>query len=529
MPPLALTNARVITMDPGLPFASGLIIKDGKISQVLAQGEDPPLGNNGALLNLRGKIVLPGLIDSHLHLRKYAETLQKLDCETNTKGECLDLVRERVRSTPPGEWILGHGWNHNLWSGGYGSAADLDEISAIHPIYLTGKSLHVSWANTAALQKAGISRDTPDPPNGLLGRDPEGNLTGILFEDAVNLVETIIPLPSRDEIARSIASAQESLWKMGITAVHDFDKLPCLEALRSLEDDQQLRLRVLKSIPAAYLQEAIEGGIRTGAGSDWLWFGGVKDFMDGALGPQTAAMLEPYQGGDTLGMLLKEEEDIVNLGKEAAAGGLALSIHAIGDLANRTLLDALARVRAFEVQRGISPLPHRIEHVQLIHPDDIPRLAKMGITASMQPIHATSDRVMADEYWGERTRYAYAPKHQIDQGARVIFGSDAPVESPNPWPGIHAAVTRRAVDGAPDPEGWHPEGRLTVEQSLEAFTSAAGEAAGKGNLQGKLAAGYWADCIVLEDDPFECRPGDLWKIKPQGTMINGEWVWRDFS
>ena len=195
MPTLILTNARVITMDPGFPLGSGLVIDEGKVTQILAQGEDPPLAINGERIDLAGKTILPGLIDSHLHLRKYAETLQKTNCETNTKQECLNRVNEITRSTAPGKWILGHGWNHNIWPEGYGSVEDLDQISTDHPIYLTGKSLHVSWANTTVLQLAGISRNSPNPPGGLLGRDPEGNLTGILFEDAVKLIETIIPLP----------------------------------------------------------------------------------------------------------------------------------------------------------------------------------------------------------------------------------------------------------------------------------------------------------------------------------------------
>ena len=435
MPNLTLTNARLITMEPGHPFASGLVIEGGKITRVLSLGEDPPDQINGETIDLGGKTVLPGLIDSHLHLRNYAETLQKVNCETNTIQECLDRVRERVHSTPPGKWILGHGWNHNLWPGGYGNAGDLDQISTDHPIYLTGKSLHVSWANTTALHKSGITRNTPDPSGGVLGRDPDGNLTGILFEKAVKMIENGISLPTRDETAKAISTAQESLWQMGITGVHDFDKLLCLEALKTLEDQRRLKLRVLKSIPADYLSEAIEEGIRTGDGSDWLWYGGVKDFMDGALGPQTAAMITPYQGTGALGMLLKNEDEIYQLVREAAAGGLSLAIHAIGDLANRTLLDALARVRKFEQNQGIDPLPHRIEHVQILHPKDISRLAALGITASMQPIHATSDMAMADAYWGERTRYAYAPKLQLDLGTRVIFGSDAPVESPNPLAG----------------------------------------------------------------------------------------------
>ena len=316
---------------------------------------------------------------------------------------------------------------------------------------------------------------------------------------------------------------------MGLTGVHDFDRLPCLEALRILEEQKLLKLRVVKSIPAAYLDAALEEGLRTGAGTDWLWFGGVKEFMDGALGPQTAAMLAPYRGSNNRGMLLRSGDEIYELGRKASDGGLALAVHAIGDLANRTLLDAYQRLRAYESEQGSPPLPHRIEHVQLIDPEDIPRLAELEVTASMQPIHATSDMEMAEAYWGERTRFAYAPKYQLDQGARVIFGSDAPVEDPNPWLGIHAAVTRQRVGGTPGPNGWHPEGRISVQQALEAFTAAPAGASGRGNRQGKLAPGCWADLIVLAVDPFRCQPERLADIKPVGTMLAGEWVWRDFN
>jgi predicted amidohydrolase YtcJ len=315
---------------------------------------------------------------------------------------------------------------------------------------------------------------------------------------------------------------------MGLTGVHDFDTEPCILALQSLEKDGQLRLRVCKSIPSSFTTEAIERGYRTGEGSDWLWFGGVKEFMDGALGPQTAAMLDPYEGSDGIGMLLKSEQDIYELGVEAARGGLALSIHAIGDLANRTLLNALARLRKTEQELDLKPLPHRIEHVQLIDPADLPRLASLDVIASMQPIHATSDMEMADVFWGPRTAYSYAPKLQMDQGALVIYGSDAPVENPNPWWGIHAAVTRQRADGSPGPDGWHPEGRVSITQALEAFTINPARAEGKGNLQGKLQPGYWADLIVLDSDPFLAHPEELREFQPRGTMVGGDWVWRNF-
>ncbi|MFL7814217.1 MAG: amidohydrolase [Anaerolineales bacterium] len=529
MTALALINAQVHTMAPGHPHASGLLIQGGVISLLFREDGKPSLRTPAEVIDLRGKTVLPGLIDSHLHLRQYAENLQKIDCETPTRMECLDRVRERARITPPGAWILGHGWNHNIWPEGYGSAADLDLISTDHPIYLTGKSLHVSWANTCALELAGITPETPDPPGGQLGRDQAGKLTGILLENAVKLIEVHILQPGTEEIAQAIRSAQQNLWKVGLTGVHDFDRVPCLEGLRILEDRGQLGLRVLKSIPADFLPEALELGYQTGAGTDWLWFGGVKDFMDGALGPQTAALLAPYQGQEGSGLLLRSEDEIFKLGRSAAEGGLSLSIHAIGDLANHTLLNAIQRLREYEKERAIPPLPHRIEHLQLIDPQDIPRLAELKVTASMQPIHATSDMEMADTYWGDRCRYAYAPKYPLEQGARVIFGSDAPVEDPNPWLGIHAAVTRRRADGQPGPQGWHPEGRLSLQDALAAFSAAPGQAAGRGDRQGQLIPGFWADLIVLEEDPFLVSPDDLKQIRPCGTMINGEWAWRDFS
>jgi predicted amidohydrolase YtcJ len=521
MEPLFLTNAHIYTMDPGRPNASALVIQNGKITAVLdgPEAEDPPAGVK--IQDLEGRIILPGLIDAHLHLRQYAESLQKIDCETPTREQCLKKVAKRVQKTKPGQWILGHGWNHNQWKSGYGFAEELDRITTDHPIYLTGKSLHVSWANTLALEKAGIVTGSPDPPGGSIQRDESGRPTGIIFEKAVKQIEDVIPKPSVEETARNILTAQETLRSMGITGVHDFDRELCIQALQLLDQNDQLRIRVLKSIPKEFLDQAIEFGYRTGEGSNWLWFGGVKLFTDGALGPMTAAMLQPYEGSDELGMLLLSEEELYEIGTKAAKARLSLSVHAIGDLANRTILDAYQRLRKFELAEGIQPLPHRIEHVQLIDPADVSRLAEVNITASMQPIHATSDMEMAEKYWGKRTAYAYAPIHQFKAGALVAFGSDAPVESPNPWWGIHAAVTRRRGDGSPGPEGWHPEGKVTLEQALEGFTTNPALAAGRGDIQGKIAPGYWADLIILDADPFTLFPDELMEVKPYQTIVNG--------
>ena len=516
-------------MEPGNPFAWGLVIENGKILRLLDEEDVNDLLTTGDVLNLGGRVLLPGLIDSHLHLQKITEALEKIDCETSTRQECLERVAKRAAKTPPRNWILGHGWNHNSWSDGYGNVQELDQIAPDHPVYLTGKSLHVSWANSLTLDLAGIKGDTPDPSTGSFQRDQNGNLTGIIFEDAVKLIEKVIPQPTIEQAASAIKKIQETLWKMGLTGVHDFDRELCIDALFHLHGEGKLGLRVHKSIPESYLDQALELGYQTGSGTDWLWFGGVKDFADGALGPQTASMLAPYEETENLGLVLKSEEQLFELGLKAAAGKLALSIHAIGDLANRTVLNAYQRLREHEKALGIKPLPHRIEHVQLIDPEDIGRLAELNITASMQPIHATSDMEMADMYWGKRTAYAYAPRYHLDSGTRVIFGSDAPVESPNPWLGIHAAVTRQRADGSPGPDGWHKKGRVSVSEALKAFTVNPAAASGKGDQLGKIAPGYWADLIVLDRDPFECPPDELREIQPVGTMVNGEWVFRDFD
>lgn len=516
-------------MDPSQPLAGSLVLQNGRISQVVPGTKSIPEGSHKKEENFGGRIILPGLTDSHIHLRQYALNLKQLDVETPTKSECLDRVSTKARSLPPGEWILGHGWDHNRWAMGYGSLDELDQAAPSNPVYLTAKSLHVSWVNTLALEAAGVSKTTPDPSGGKISRDQQGNPTGLLFEEAVKLIEEILPTPDLKKTAGAIRDAQKVLWKLGLTGVHDFDRKICFQALQLLNSENELLLRVQKNIPLELLSPAIELGIRTGFGGEMIWIGGVKVFADGALGPQTAAMLTPYQdSGGQKGMLLLSEQELQETGIRAARHGLAMAIHAIGDRANRTVLNALAQVRLFEKQQGGAVLPHRIEHVQLISPEDKNRLAELGITASMQPIHAISDMEMADRYWGNRASLAYAPQTQLEAGARVIFGSDAPVENPNPFWGIHAAVSRRRPDGSPGPNGWYPAQRISRHEAINAYTTTPAEASSRDQLLGKLSPGYAADLIVLDQDPFTIPVDEIRHLSPSGTMVNGEWVYRSF-
>ena len=521
-----LHNAHIYTQNESQPNATAILIDRERIIAVGSSDDLFTQYPNAEKQDMQGRFIFPGLTDAHLHLHHYALTLQKIDCETNTKAECLRRLGERVKKARPGKWILGHGWNQNVW-GDWPSASELDAIASNNPIYLTAKSLHAAWANTPALKLANIAAQTPDPHNGQIQRDAKGNATGILLETAMELVGNVIPESTIEEIAIAIEKAQSNLWKKGLTGVHDFDRRESFMALQRLHAQGKLRLRVLKNIPVELLDQAFELGLRAGFGDDWLRIGSVKVFMDGALGPHTAAMFQPYIGeGDNRGILNMDGEELFEYGRKAAQVGLGMTVHAIGDRANHEVLNGYEQLRAYEDENHLPALRHRIEHVQVIHPDDAARLGRMNIIASMQPIHATSDMLMADQFWGpERSRLAYAMKAQLDFGARLALGSDAPVESPNPFWGLHAAVTRRRADGSPSPNGWYPEQRLTMAEAVAGYTLGPAYAANMEDRLGRLAPNYLADLIVLEKDIFTCHPNDLLTLESSATMIGGEWVW----
>ena len=523
-----LYNANIYTLEESQPKASAILIAGGR---VIAVGEKAALESfaHGKVekQDMQGRTILPGLTDAHIHIQYYALGLEKIDCETRTKDECLRRVSERVMKAKPGEWILGHGWNHNEWSndGNLPTAAELDLLAPNNPVYLTAKSLHAAWVNTAALNLANITSDTRDPKNGVIQRDDSGRATGALLESAMMRVENIIPEASIQEIANAIEIAQPILWKMGLTGIHDFDRRESFMALQQLHNQKKLKLRVNKNLPLDSLEHAFELGLRTGFGDDMLWIGSIKGFMDGALGPHTAAMFQPYNGdAENRGILNMDGEELFEHCRRAADVGLSMTVHAIGDRANHEVLNAYEQLRKYETEKNLPHMRHRIEHVQVLHPDDAPRFAQLNVIASMQPIHAPSDMFAADRFWGERSALAYAWRTQLNHSAHLAFGSDAPVESPNPFLGLHAAVTRRRADGSPSADGWYPEQKLTLSEALSAYTIGAAYAANAEQRLGKLTENYLADLIVLEQDIFSINPDDLLTMSAAATMINGEWV-----
>ncbi len=526
-----LYNAKIYTLDSKSPMASAVLIAG---SRIIAVGEKDQLESlaHGKVerQDMKGRTILPGMTDAHIHIQHYSLGLAKIDCETKSKDECLRRLAERVQNTKPGEWVLGHGWNQNEWSasGEWPTVGELDAIAPNHPVYLTAKSLHAGWANTAALKAANITNETADPKNGTIQRDAQGKATGILLETAMELVGDVIPAAKPADIEQAIEKAQPILWKMGLTGIHDFDRRDSFMALQSLRARNKLKLRVNKNIPVESVQQANELGLMTGFGDEWLWIGSVKAFMDGALGPHTAAMFQPYEDEpNNKGILNMDGEELFEHCRKAADVGLSMTVHAIGDRANHEVLNAFEQLRKYETEKGLPHLRHRIEHVQVLHPNDAPRLAQLNVVASMQPIHAPSDMHAADRFWGDRSALAYAWRTQLNFGAPLAFGSDAPVESPNPFLGLHAAVTRRRSDGSTPADGWYPEQKLTLAEALSAYTLGAAYAANAENRLGKLAENYLADLIVLEENIFDADPDDMLTMQSAATMINGEWVWQE--
>ena len=526
---LILYNGSIVTLDARQPRAAALAICGGR---VVAAGDNDELlalaGPATVRENLGGRTVIPGMVDAHIHWQWTAAALNQVDVfEVPDKAIAVERVAAQAALVAPGSWIVGRGWAQDFWpEKAFPTARDLDAAAPHNPVYLSAKSGHAAWVNSQALRLCGITAATPDPEGGQIMRDAAGAPTGILFETAEELVAECMPRLTPAQIAAQMQTAQDLALAAGLTGLHDFDGPDCLRALQILREQDSLALRVVKNINKEWIDHALETGLRWGFGDEWIRIGGLKIFADGALGTRTAYMAAPYEGElQNYGIVVTEKEDMFELVSRASAAGMPSTIHAIGDRAVHDVLDVYESVRREEAARGEAPASrrHRIEHVQVILPEDAPRLAQLGVIASMQPIHATSDYQMSDRYWGARGQWAYNARVQLDQGAHIALGSDSPVEPFEPLKGIHAAVTRRRADGAPGPEGWYPEARLTVDEALRGYTAGPAYAAGLERSLGRLAPGYLADLVVLDRDLYRVPPDEILELGILGTMVGGVW------
>lgn len=525
-----LHNARIYTMDAQNSGASAIAIENERIVAVGGQEVLSLKTPSTRMHDMQGAVLLPGFCDAHIHWSWTALNMKAVNLfDIPSKQHAVEMIAEATRAAKPGEWIYGFGWAQGMWEGGhFPTAADLDAVTPENPVYLPARSGHATWVNSLALKIAGITDATPNPEQGEIQRDKNGRATGILFEDANVLVGKHVPKKTQQEIADAVREAQPEAWKTGLTQMHDYDGPDAFAAYQILKERGELGIRIMKNVNDEYIHHAHNLGLRSYFGDEWLRIGGLKIFADGALGSVTALMIDPYEGeAEYRGLRVTSKERMRELVLEGTRLGFFATIHAIGDLAVRDVLDVFEEARKLERELGIPRLErrHRIEHFQLVHPDDVHRLGDLDITASIQSIHATADIDMADRHWGKRARLGYNPRVGLDRGTCVVLGSDAPVEPFNPIRGIHAAVTRRRPDGSPGPDGWWPEARTTVEEALRCYTSNCAWSARLEDKLGMLKPGYLADIVALDKDPYQVEPHDLLSLGVQGTMVGGNWVW----
>jgi len=488
-------------------------------------------------IDLEGKLVLPGMMDSHFHFYDWAMGKNQLELANETSLEqLLEKVNKAARTMPGGNWILGQGWNESDWSEHtMPDRSCLDVVAPNHPVALWRCDLHLVAVNSMALNLAGIGKDTRNPEDGVIEKDAAGEPTGILRELAPNLIKAVIPEPDSEEILAAMRDGISHLHSLGLTGIHDvrlmggLEGATALKAWQLLNERDELNLRCWVSLPGERLEEAAALGLRTGMGNDRLRIGHLKYFADGGMGARTAWMLEPYLDAE-YGMPLSSMVELKRAVQKAEKAGLAVIIHAIGDRTNReiiTLFEDLAKTRARDDKNRYDPplLPHRIEHTQMIRSEDITRLAKLGVAACVQPHNMILDINMIDESVGPRGRHTYAYKEMIDAGIPIMFSSDAPVCDPSPLVGIHAAVTRQRRDGTPE-NGWYPDQRISVEQAIQGYTTVPAEFYGRSQELGTLTPGKKADMIVLDRNIFDVNPMQIHDTQVDITIFDGKIVYR---
>jgi predicted amidohydrolase YtcJ len=530
-------NGNIYTMNHQQPLAQAMAIDEAS-GRILAVGTNDEVhrlaGQYAELVDLRGRTMLPGFIDAHIHLLETAYLAQQIDAgNCSSEDEVANLVRERAAHTPVGRWVLGRHWDKNNWPGNhFPGKRSLDVAAPQHPVALWSKDGHLLWVNSLALQRAGIDNETPDPPNGAILRDGAGEPTGVLQEQsATDLVAKVIERRSPEMNHTLIRRIIPELQRLGITTIHDIEGRESLSIFREMRDEGTLGVRVEMILPRQMLAQLPQLQVQDikNEANDLLRINGIKIFADGTLGSQTAAMLDSFEGSPgNFGILTLPEHEMMATVRDAAALGLTIAIHAIGDRAARVALNSIeyAQQQLAATATATEPAPnlrYRVEHVQLIAPEDLERMRRLGVVASIQPFHAVADRDIAERYWGRRHRRAYAYRTMRDMGIPIAMGSDAPVETFDPLHILYAATLRR--DPSKPRPAWLPDQALPISDALWGYTLGAAYAGGEETRKGSLEVGKLGDAVVLREDILQVPQEKMNENGVQATIIGGKVVY----
>jgi predicted amidohydrolase YtcJ len=525
-------NGTIYTVDDKNPKASAMAVKGDKFIYV---GSDTNakkyVGSGTVVIDLKGKTILPGLIDAHIHFSGVGEAKMRLDAFWKPKQEILDAVAAAYKKGNKGDWIEGRGWNQEVWTPAvFPTKEDLDKVSPDSPVYLGRTDGHAGWVNTKALEIAGITKNTPNPQGGEIIKDAKGEPTGILVDTAKGLVTSKIPPLSKEKMLDALQRAQEEMLSYGLTGGHDAGcDLAMIDTFKGLYESGKLYVRLYERLripdgSTSLHEEFYAKGKQIGLYNNLMTVRGIKISVDGALGSRGALMLAPYtdRTDGWLGNLRVPEDRLYEQVKRARQAGFQVSTHAIGDAGNRIVLNAYEKV--------LKEMPdpnhrYRVEHAQIVALEDIPRFAKLGVIPSMQTVHATSDKNMAENRVGpERIKGGYAWRKFLNTGVVIPNGTDAPVELVNPFHGLFAAVTRQSRDGKP-PGGWYPEDKMTREEALKSYTIWSAYAAFEEKIKGSIQSGKLADFVVIDKDYMNCGESEIKDIRPLQTVIGGKIVY----
>ena len=519
-------GGKIVTMDEANPISEAFTVVGGKFTDVGKSDDLRTKYPHARIIQLDCRTVMPGIIESHGHLLDLGKSFLILNVEgLRSPEEVIDRIAERVLQTPAGEWILGWGWDDGAWADAYPSRYDLDRVASENPVVLRGLHGFATWANSSAFIQAGITRSSPSPPNGSIVRNPDGDLQGILTNEAQTLLEDRIPPLTNKQVKHALELAIDECIQHGLTTIHEAKTTKrMLTALRKLRNNGQLKVRIYTMLDVndkEWVNEWIENGIQI---DDWLTIRSIKVFVDGALGSRGAALMEPYSDAPgTRGVVVNDEEALYRWSVKAVRSGFQVVTHAIGDRANRITLNAYQRaLRGYPKK---SDHRFRVEHAQIVLPEDVPKFAQLGLVVSMQPSHCTSDMPWVEDRIGpQRVRYAYAWRSFLRTNVHLTFNSDFPGETLNPFVGMYAAETRRTATGTPS-EGWFPAQCLTRQEVLQAYIRESAYSEFSETYKGMIREGMLADFVVLSDDITSIQPEELLDMVVERTFVGGRCVY----